>query len=119
MIKKKKKMFPSEQTAASATGTWDRLRGFSVEFKVRAVPIGTVLNLRRSTSQKCEAGPRRACIQGAETCVSLKSRLESNREEEDKVPVGTDRIIGNRHLRYRGTSPIRKRPPPLRTVLDL
>ena len=28
--------------------------------KVRAVPIGTVLNLRATTSQKCEAVPRRA-----------------------------------------------------------
>jgi len=28
--------------------------------KLRAVPIGTVLNLRTTTSQKCEAVPRRA-----------------------------------------------------------
>ena len=33
--------------------------------KLRAVPIGTVLNFRTTTSQKCEAGPRRARIQGS------------------------------------------------------
>ena len=30
--------------------------------KLRAVPIGTVLNLRTTTSQKCAALPRRARI---------------------------------------------------------
>jgi len=37
----------------------DRMRDSS---KLRAVPIGTVLNLRTTTSQNCEAVPRRARI---------------------------------------------------------
>jgi len=41
---------------------------------------GTVLKLRTTTSQKCAAIPRRARIQGSWTCVSLNSRLESNKE---------------------------------------
>ena len=32
-------------------------------------------------SQKCEAVPRRACVQGSKTCVSLNSRLENKKEE--------------------------------------
>ena len=47
-----------------------------------AVPIGTVLNLRKSFLQKCEAVPRRARVEGSSTCVSLNSRLESNEEKE-------------------------------------
>ena len=35
-------------------------------------------SLRSTTSQKCEAVPRRARIEGAWTCVSLNSRLQSN-----------------------------------------
>ena len=41
----------------------------------------SVLNLRTATSQKCEALPRRARIEGSQTCVSADSRLESNKEE--------------------------------------
>ena len=41
------------------------------------------LNLRTSTSQKCEAIPRRARI--IELC-SLNSRLRSNEEEERRTP---------------------------------
>ena len=48
----------------------------------RAVPIGTALNLRTTALHKCAVVPRRARIQGAQTCVSLNSRLESNKEEE-------------------------------------
>ena len=44
---------------------------------------GWVVNLRATTSQKCEAVLRRAGIQGPQTCVSLNSRLESNDGEED------------------------------------
>ena len=33
--------------------------------------------------EDCEAVPRRTRIQGASTCVSLNSRLESKQEEED------------------------------------
>ena len=42
------------------------------------------MNLRTSTMQKCEVFPRRARIQGSYTCVSLNSRLESNKEEEEE-----------------------------------
>ena len=48
--------------------------------KLRAVPIGTGLNLGTTTSRKSAAVPRRARIQGSQTFVSLNSRLESNRE---------------------------------------
>jgi len=41
-----------------------------------------VLNLRTTTSQKCEAVPRGARIQGPQTVVSRNSRLERNKEEE-------------------------------------
>ena len=48
----------------------------------RFEPFGTVLVLRTTTtSQKCEAVPRRARISGSWTFVSLNSRLESNKEE--------------------------------------
>ena len=47
-------------------------------------PPGTVLDLRTTTSQKCEAVPRRARIQGSWTIVSLNSRLESNRGKEEE-----------------------------------
>jgi len=40
--------------------------------------------LRATTSQKCAAVPRRARIEGSKTCVSLNSRLESNKEEEEE-----------------------------------
>ena len=38
-----------------------------------------------TTSQKCEAVPRRARIDGSQTFVSLNSRLDSNEEEEEEV----------------------------------
>ena len=41
-----------------------------------------VLNLR-ITSQKCEAVSKRVRIEGSQTCVSLNSRLKSNKEEEE------------------------------------
>ena len=37
---------------------------------------------------ECAAVPRRARIQGAETFVSLNSRLENNKEEEHRTRVG-------------------------------
>ena len=40
------------------------------------------LNLSTTSSQKFQAVPRRARIQGSETWVSLNSRLESNKEED-------------------------------------
>ena len=53
----------------------------------------TVVDLRtttfldlRTTTQKCEAVPRRARIQGSRTCVSPNSRLESDKEEEGAAP---------------------------------
>ena len=49
------------------------------------VEIGTLLNLRTSTSQKCEAVLRRARIQGSKTCVSLNSGVESNKGEEGRT----------------------------------
>jgi len=52
----------------------------------RVTPPGSslsiVLNLRTTTSQKCEAVPRRARIQGSWNFESLNSRLESNKEEK-------------------------------------
>jgi len=47
----------------------------------------TVLELRTTTLQKCEAVPRRARFQGS-YCVSLNSRLEINKEKEkERKPV--------------------------------
>ena len=39
-----------------------------------------LINVSTSSSQKREALPRRARIQGSSTCVSLNSRLESSNE---------------------------------------
>ena len=47
----------------------------------RVVQFGTIFDSRGATSQKCEAAPRRARIQGSSTLVSLNPRLESNKEE--------------------------------------
>ena len=44
-----------------------------------------VLNASTITSQKYEAVPRRACIQGSKICVSLNSRLERQKEEREGV----------------------------------
>ena len=44
--------------------------------------IGVVLNLRTTSSQKCEAVPRRARVQGSKTCERHNSRLESDKEEK-------------------------------------
>ena len=42
---------------------------------------------RIKTSLKCEAVPGRARIRGSQTCVSLNSRLESIKDEEDTPEV--------------------------------
>ena len=42
-----------------------------------------VLNLRTTTSHKCEAVWGRARIEGSKTLVSLTTRLESREEEEE------------------------------------
>ena len=58
---------------------------------MRAVPSGTVLNLRTTALQKCGAVPRRARISGLSTLcitVSLNSRLESNKGEEEVQGLG-------------------------------
>ena len=43
----------------------------------------TPINSRTTTSQKCEAVPGRARIEGSLTFVSLNSRLDSEKEEEE------------------------------------
>ena len=57
--------------------------GVRYALRLRDVPIGAVLNLGTTSSQKCEAVPRRARIQGSLTRVSLNSRLDRNKEEEE------------------------------------
>ena len=52
-------------------------------FKVRAVHLGAVLDLRTSASQKCEVVPRRARTPDSLTFVSIDSKLESNKAEEN------------------------------------
>jgi len=42
----------------------------------------------------CEAVPRRTRIQGASTCVSLNSRLESNQEEEEERGLAYPALVG-------------------------
>ena len=53
--------------------------------RLRVVRFGTVLDLRTTTWQKCGAVPRRARIEGSQTCVSLNPRLESNEEEKKRA----------------------------------
>ena len=53
--------------------------------RLRAVPSSTVLSLRTIASQKYGAALRRARVEGSKTCVSLKSRLESSKEERRKL----------------------------------
>jgi len=55
------------------------------------VQFGTVLNYSTTTPQKCEAVPRRACIQGSQISVSLNSRIESNTKQVKKMGV---RVLG-------------------------
>ena len=64
------------------------MAGLSVSASVRVLWKWTLLKLSTTTSQKCEAVPRRARIQGSYTCVSLKSRPESNKEEEEEEEEG-------------------------------
>ena len=49
-------------------------------FRVKCFPkmSGHRLQVRTTTSQKCEAVPRRARIQGSYNCVSLSSRVDSD-----------------------------------------
>ena len=63
---------------------------FRCMFKLGVVSFGTDLDLRTTTSQNCEAVPRRARIQGSWTFVSLNYRLESNREEEKIWGLGLE-----------------------------
>jgi len=51
--------------------------------KLRAVPSGAGLNSGTTAEQKRGAVPSRARISGSQLVVSLNSRLESNKEEED------------------------------------
>ena len=44
-------------------------------------------DLRTTTSQNCEAVPRRARIYGPKTFVSLNSRFERNKEERKKNDI--------------------------------
>ena len=50
---------------------------------MRVVPFGTVMDLRTTTSQNCEAVPRSARIEGSQTFVSLNARLASNKYREE------------------------------------
>ena len=50
------------------------------------VPLHKVLDSRTTTLQNCEAVTRRARTQGSKTRVSLDSRLESHKEEEEYTP---------------------------------
>ena len=46
-----------------------------------------VLNLRTTTLPKCAAVPRLARIEGSKTFVSLNSRFESHKQEEDDYGI--------------------------------
>ena len=49
-----------------------------------------------TTEHKCKAVLRRARIQGSYSCVSLNSRLESNKEqEEDGVNIDPSEVLGS------------------------
>jgi hypothetical protein len=52
--------------------------------KLKAVPIGTALDLSTTTLHKCAAAPRWARISGSWTFVSLNSGLESNKTRREK-----------------------------------
>ena len=64
---------------------WEATREHNTLSRVTSPESYTVLNLRTTPSQKCAAVPRRARIQGSYTLVSLNSRLESERKEEEAV----------------------------------
>ena len=49
----------------------------------RAWETFQVHDLRTITSQKCEAVPKKARIQGSYTCLSLNFRLDSNKEDQE------------------------------------
>jgi len=67
------------------------LRGCGAQYSI-------VLNLRTTTSQNCEAAPRRARIYGSQTFVPFNSRRENNEKER---PV------------YEGLKLLDARPQPL------
>jgi hypothetical protein len=68
-----------------------------------------------STSQKCEVVPKRARVQGSWTFVSLKFRLESNKEEEEKVTPAAGRVP--KPLNLQGYLAHEKQPSPPRTTI--
>jgi len=51
-------------------------------------PVGSVLDLKTTTSQNCEAVPRRARSQGSQIVVSLNSRLENKKKKKPGTPSG-------------------------------
>ena len=63
-----------------------------------------------TTSQKCEAVPRRARSQGSHTSDSLNSRLESNEEEEEDIKTKMQ-VILNTHRFGHGRVPQEARRP--------
>jgi len=68
--------------------------------------VDRLLNLRATTSQKCEAVPRRARIEGSLTCVSLNSKLGSIKKKKKVYRVPSDGV-GN-HLLERDRAPGRQ-----------
>ena len=54
-----------------------------------------IIGVRTTALQKCEEVPSRARIHGSQTCVSLNSRLESNKEDEEEFLSNPDLRIPN------------------------
>jgi hypothetical protein len=69
-----------------------------------------VPNLRTTSSLKCEAVPRTARIEGPWTCVSLNSRLESNKEEEDSFTSCAKKLTNQYQHRQLLTIAVRRSP---------
>ena len=65
--------------------------------ELRAVPMGTVLNLRTTTSPKCEAVPKGARIQGSYHRLVYRSTLGSRvikKKVKGHLPIEVEALGG-------------------------
>ena len=86
--------------------------------------LSTLRCVSSTTLHEYAVVPRRARIQGSQTCVSLQTRLESDEEEEEEghghVEVGGGGVVdvALRQLypqRLQGYLALKKHPTPLRS----
>jgi len=60
------------------------------------------IDTNTKTSQKFEALPSRTRIHDSSTCVSLNTRLESNKEEEEEIVARKRRLTSSKLRQCKG-----------------